>query len=157
MKRPFTQICRSSIGIATVILFCCGCQPRGEQRSVSEVLETAKSEYRSVSKTVLDDSVRQRVDRITTVLEEMLATQEVKTIRAKAAEASDALQSVYLDSGYTSRPALGELVNEYRMLADNYTGEFSKGQVPLLVSRSYGWLASELEGVKFALRGRETR
>ena len=93
-------------------------------------------------------SVAQEVAGLLSELDAMLKNPEGEAAR-RAPVVGDRLSALVKRAGYTARPAFHELTNQFRMLSE--TGKGNPGAVKLLVSRTYGLLASELETTRFLL------
>jgi hypothetical protein len=128
-----------------------GCNPRGETISLDEVVRNAEQRFYQVYRAdtagkdqpVVASSLRVVVDTLKEV--EGASGQEVSD---RYATVGKTLSELATYAGYTSRPALGEL-------AEQWLGLTSAADAPntrLLISRTYGVLASELEAVGFAIR-----
>jgi hypothetical protein len=74
-----------------------------------------------------------------------------------AADIARYLDQLIAKAGYTSRPALGELLNQWTALANAPEGTTYKPSERLLAARTFFALGSELEGVRFSLEERERK
>jgi hypothetical protein len=140
-------------GLVFVLLL--GCQPRGETKSLSEVLAGEKARFYAEAERKLPKDVQSELTQAATALEEL----EVKRAGDEVTRSADslilALRSLNLRAGYTTRPALNELLKQWKALQNEnqLVGSTSR----LLIARTYGLLSSELKGVRFALKERELR
>ncbi len=143
--------------IVTAIALCglIGCAPRGETKTLEQILELAKSRFSSAL-TVNDGGSAQAVGSGTVKsLEQALLSAEngEPGLGKTLAEIGNNLAVLTSSSGFTSRPAMNELSLQYRHLGSS--GNASAEQVKLLASRTYNLLASELEttGFKYSISG----
>ena len=127
-----------------------GCAPRGETRSLDEILSGAKSKYDSVEKE-LSPAVLTQVNSLTSNLERALEKGSGGELPAILREAGGSLQELTLKAGYTSRAALSEFSAQFQELARQTPGDITSAQVKLLAARAYQLLLSEIETTKFAL------
>lgn len=139
-----------NILIISIGLIITGCGPRGESRSLDEILASAKSEYHAQIASVTPE-IKPDIDRLTRGLERSLAGVDVASdVRADFSEVEGAMMNLIGKAGYTSRPALGELMSQFRSIA-NGENSYSKEQVVLLVARTYFLLSTELKTAKFGI------
>ena len=128
------------------------CAPRGETITLDEVLAKAKAQYSAVRGldvpadvgTSLKDVVA-KLDAYSDALQSpggstALSASDLSTI-------SDSLAGIITRAGYTNRPAIGEIVAQYRALG--VAQQVDAAQMKLLVARTYSILANELGTTKF--------
>lgn len=128
------------------------CAPRGENQSVDQVFKNQHEKFTSQVKQVqLKDNVAGTLQSLTTSLDHLAAANDTSAIASTAGTVSENLSALILNAGYTSRPAITELTNQYRALSESKETESNKAAVKLLIARTYSALASELETTKFAL------
>lgn len=129
-----------------------GCAPRGESKSVSELLAESKARYAQVNKDGLDAAASKALADLTAKLEVMEKASDAAGLKASAKSAAQALAVLNDKAGYTQRPAIGELTAEFRGFGQNAAPDADLGAASkLLVSRTYMLLAAELETMKFKL------
>ena len=139
-----------SIGVlVALVLSCTGCLPRGETRTLDEVLTTARERFQRVEQTAVGSDVAQTIKQISARMEGTIQASAGDSAREDLRQVGDMLDSLILRAGYTSRPALGEISAQLRALGAAQHVETA--QVKLVVARAYGLLASELETTKFAI------
>ena len=130
-----------------------GCNPRGETRTLSEVLASAQEDFKAQLSNVgaNADDVKGSIVEIQTNLEMLINEQSDRAALSKAAsEIGAELATLTSRAGYTSRPALTELSTQYRQLeADAAEGAAQLNRLKLMASRTYSALASELETTRF--------
>lgn len=137
--------------VAVLLVALQGCMPRGESYSLSDVHGWAKERYQSAVKdfTPKSEEVKASLVQIESLLAKLDEAKPGSDLGQTTRALADALVKMAPRAGFTSRPALGELSEQYRVLAakENVTAP----QVKLIATRTYSLLASELEGVKFSL------
>lgn len=137
-----------------------GCNPRGESRSVSDILaESSKAYRKAFDGEPLPERVSSRLPELSDALARLTETSELDRKKALADAIVDHLRALVITAGYTTRPALGELIDQFGALAETENGSVvsDSATVSLLVSRTFYLLASELKGVRFQLGDRELR
>ncbi len=136
--------------LSFALVFFTGCAPRGETKTLEEILDLAKTR---MTKAELDQdgAVPQNVSILKMSLEKALTEVETKPNEAAVlfVEISDSISTLIPHAGITSRAALNELAKQYRELGTNKS--VTSDQVKLIVSRTYHAVASELETTKFTL------
>jgi hypothetical protein len=168
MKRQNTAkyCCISFMLLITLCLT--ACEPRGETRSLNEIVDTAKEKFVALTqrKDIFDKMQPDIIEKVKSVASELmkiLDTVGATTNSIDKTKLQESIRTVILRltelvqyAGYTSRPALGEIIPQFQELID--TGAYTDiSKVKLLVSRAFFLLGSELEGVKFGLKEREGR
>lgn len=129
---------------ALILIAAIGCAPRGETKSLDEILQIATRRYEKALAADVDPTTKERLAELASHLERV---REGKKVSTASTFVADELHKLTDSSGYTSRPAMGELANQYRSIAK--AGNSSEDQRILLVSRTYTLLAQELETMKF--------
>ena len=133
------------------------CAPRGETRSLDQVLEAARERYGAVSNVPVDPQVGQILTPITQPLSDLENPLALTQFTQMSASLADLLDSLDRKAGYTSRASLADIANQYRGLSSQAKGQTNidaKAQLArtrLLIARTYGLLASELETTRFAI------
>ena len=142
--------------------FITGCQPRGETKTVREIVELSQERYAAVGSelTSLSPDVSSALGKVTSHLESLLGAVskqegavDIRELGARPVEVATLLEQLLTRAGYTARPALDQLSQQYRMLGSTGEHAVSAATLELLVSRTYGTLASELESTKFRVEG----
>ena len=135
--------------LTPLLLF--GCGPRGETKSLEEVLQ---SERQGFSLLMADVSLNQGVRKNLEALSAALRDFPESPTGDAAVRIGLALEDLLPHAGYTVRPALGEISREFLALSSNQSRR-DPGQeryrVDLLVARTYSMLSSELETRGFSL------
>lgn len=136
------------------IVFCVvSCAPRGETKSLDEVLDNSRMLYRSHHLDSINQDLSARINGATGAVEKSIAAlsdreQLVLTLAGISAD----LAMLTTHAGVTSRPAMSELATQYRELAAvDGDQPITEGQVKLLGARTYLLLSSELSTTRFSL------
>ena len=136
------------VNILTVVTICTllsSCAPRGEYKSVNELLTKARQRY---SKNFNQSSaVASDLQSLSNLLDSLVTEQRLDM----AKEISESLRSLNNKAGYTTRPALNEIILQYQAIAQKQAMDNKDGTIKLIVSRTYNLLASELESTGFKL------
>jgi hypothetical protein len=137
----------ASLSVVFALAFS-ACAPRGESKSLTEVLEAAKERYALVKDVSTSPEV---TDSLKAVLTELDAVENSKGVLAtsNANKLALTLNGLIEHAGFTSRPAMTELMNQYLHVAEH--GAQNADATLLLASRTYSLLASELETTKFGV------
>jgi hypothetical protein len=129
-----------------------GCGPRGESDTLEGLLATAKYRYQRSMRANVGGEVKTILDQMSPKLEALASAKSGSQLPSLAEGTANDLSSVIHRASYTNRPAMAELVNQYRIMAE--AGQASEqavdaAAVKLLTSRTYQLLAAELETTKF--------
>lgn len=129
-----------------------GCAPRGEGKSVDEVLQSHRQKFATAMAAAnVSGEARTHLDKVQTELTELVASAS-SAVPVKSQEIAAELRALVPHSGFTTRPALSELIDQYTVIgAVTDTRTLGSSQVKLLVARTLGLLTSELETTKLAL------
>jgi hypothetical protein len=141
-----------SLGLA-LVLVTGGCEPRGETKTLEEVVQVSRLQLDQAMKRDISPSALAPLSKTREVLEALLKEARAGVETGQYEAVASLLAELAVGAGYTSRPALGELADQWRAL----TGSSNRPEVRLLVSRTMSALASELEGVAFSLKEREIK
>ncbi len=132
-------------------LLIAGCAPRGESKTLSEVLDAGKARYLAAKSAKLSDTTQNQLTQLTTKLEGLLASSsQGSTSSADLNGADELLTELISHAGVTARAGMNQLARQFRELAD-LGGTNNSGAVKLLVGRTYSALGAELETTKFGL------
>jgi hypothetical protein len=139
------------VAIALVSLCFVGCGPRGETKTLDEVLANAKLRFVKVGISGSSQEVQGILGEVQKNLETMASGDVSSAVPALETIASS-LNSLVSKSGYTVRPSMGEIMAQYRALAEQAGhGSVSAAQLKLLAARTYELIASELETTRFGV------
>lgn len=132
-----------------------GCSPRGESKTLDQVLALQKEKFDSASKSATPDTLS-LVNNLGTQLERLGQgsigqgnIEQSSATPAKLEELANSLSLATDKAGYTSRPAMTELVAQYRALS--LEKHVESNALRLLLARTYSILSSELETTRFSL------
>ena len=121
--------------------------PRGESKSLKQVLEQARARYKAVQTVQVNDDIE---DRLLTILKTLESLEQAESIQAQDLKTvGNHLAKLLPHAGYTVRPAMAELMKQY--LAMSEVEQPGTDATLLLASRTYSLLASELETTQFKL------
>jgi len=167
----------SALGL---VWFLTGCMPRGETRTLEQILTSAKENYMRAPTTGVPDGSAIALKAATTDLDGLVAMSlagsgpsdsgpsdsgpsdsgpsdsvqlKPDAIRKKVDSLASSMEILVRNAGYTARPALGELIREYQaMSVAPADSEISAATLQLLAARTYTLFASELDSTKFSVR-----
>ncbi len=134
--------------VAMIVGMLSGCGPRGETRTLDEVLQREKARF-AATQGGADSKVASRLAELRTKLDDLAFAD--KELTPKAFDIAEALNGMLYSAGYTSRPGLSELISQFRLLDETGDPKLDRARAKLLVARTFGALAAELETTKFAL------
>ncbi len=137
---------------------------RGESKSVEEILRSASQRF-STSRTgqVLANGVSEKLDGVAERLSRLANSTSATSVKDLGQEIAQYLRELTPAAGYTTRPALNEIIDQYIAIAESQklgSGDLSAGQaatVRLLAARTFFVLESELKGIRFGLLERESQ
>lgn len=128
-----------------------GCKPRGETKTLAEVLAAAQARYADASKAEVPSEVAGMLDKVNADLQALISSDDLTGATDKLAAIGEAIAALVSKAGFTSRTALSEVAVQYRTLSGASGETLTAAQVKLLASRTYAILAAELETTKFGL------
>lgn len=134
------------------------CKPRGETQTLSEILKNSRDTFvkNFNGATNLNGDVKSALTSLLPKIDKLSTDNNYTPV---AGEVADALTNLVQSAGYTSRPAMGELIQQLQVIATDKNGQQTSNASAraLLSSRIFWLLASELEGIKFGLKERESK
>lgn len=135
----------------TSVLFLGACGPRGETKSLNEILSIAQKDFADQISNAGD--VKDRLTAIQSDLESLISEQSDSSMVSKAAgDVAQQLGVLISRSGYTSRPSFTELMNQFHELrTDAARGDAQLNRLKLIATRTYSALASELSTTRFTV------
>jgi hypothetical protein len=135
-------------GAALVVV--AGCAPRGESHSIEQILTDSRASYQSVAGSAPQDTSAS-LKFLTGSLDRIAGLGGGGEAKVISQEIANMLTELGPKSGYTVRPAMAELVNQYRVIASKNDGPISIGSpnLKLLAARTYSLIASELKTTQF--------
>jgi len=133
----------------TACLLLLACAPRGESKTIEELVQVAQGRVTAAGRSA--GQVSPQVLDLRAALDGALNTSSnSETVPPKVLAAiGEKISDLILHSAPTTRPALTELMRQYRALGQAKT--VGSDQVKLLVARTMHTVASELETTKFSL------
>ena len=142
------------LAVISILVLLCSCQPRGETKSVDQVLEYEKARFSTASSVSLAPDIKASLGKTQELLEELLSEWNTPALSKDAVGVAELLGTLVGHAGVTARPAFDEIIREYRALGElppEADVKTESGRIRLLVSRTYGLLASELQSRGFSL------
>lgn len=129
-----------------------GCAPRGESHTVDEILSDARQNYQSVF-VAKSGNYKDQLTSLATSLDKLAGIGGGGDAKVVSGGIANSLQSLIEHAGFTVRPAMTELINQYRVVAESSTRDISIGSpnLKLLVARTYTLVASELKTTQFKI------
>ena len=129
-----------------------GCAPRGESHTVEQILTDARSAYQSVSAKAPAEA-SSALKFLTASLDKLAGLGGGGEAKAVAQEIASMLTDLSPKAGYTVRPAMAELINQYRTIAADAGSTVSIGapNLKLLAARTYALVTSELNTTQFKI------
>lgn len=143
MMRSFFR----AVSLVALLGVLSGC-PRGETNTLDEVLQASKDHFNSVKDAAVAPEVRQKLDRLISLLDSMPASAGSPALGKSANEVADILVELTPKASVTNRPAMAELAPQFRVYGESATTA-TVAQAKLLSSRTYSLLASEMETLHF--------
>jgi hypothetical protein len=135
------------ITLCLLVLLASACGPRGETNTLDQVFSSAQADFTKSKKVQVPAAVTKDFEFVEQSLAKLVSSDFSKA-EAVAPKIAEALVRLSRHSGYTVRPSIGELANQYLVLAQRDTASAS---VKLLVARTYSLLAQELGSTAFRL------
>ncbi|MCB0340089.1 MAG: hypothetical protein KDD53_10820 [Bdellovibrionales bacterium] len=132
------------------LLIFVGCAPRDEYKSVDQLLNNARSSFEQVKDSGTAD-VNAQVSSIVSALDNALQIEDAGGRQRELLKASEALNALLYRANYTTRPAMHELVTQWRGLATDESDKVATASVKLLAARTLTLMTSEMETTKFGL------
>jgi hypothetical protein len=127
-----------------------GCGPRGESHTVDQILSDARGAYQQVSTAASGDAANS-LKSLSTSLDKLAGIGGGGDAKAVSGEIVATLTGLSTKVGYTVRPALAELVNQYRLVSEDKGASVGAPNLKLLVARTYSLITSELKTSQFKI------
>ena len=137
--------------VSALVLCMGGCMPRGETRTLDEILLDAREQFSTTDRKGVPAELSPSIDKLAAKLQEIAAGGDSYDYVSNAHEIGDVLGQITVHAGYTSRPGFGELANQYHFFKAGASSEGTRSQGKLLVARTFSLLTSELKTTHFAL------
>ena len=151
MKTTFAGF-RSLLVAAGALILLSGCAPRGESHTVDQILNDARTSYSETMADVSPD-VNSSLKTLSGSLDKLAGLGGGGDARQVSASIADSLTGLMPKAGFTQRPQMAELINQYRSIS-NATGTPTSVGAPnlkLVVARTYTLMSAELTSTKFRL------
>ena len=138
------------VGVTSVLVV--GCGPRGESHTVDEIFTDAKAGYVDVSNKASPE-LGTSLKTLSGSLDRLAGIGGGGDSRQVSSEIAGTLTTLSQKAGYTARPALAELINQYRSIANSSGAPAKLGaaNLKLLAARTYSLLTAELSTSQFRL------
>lgn len=138
------------VGVSSALLV--GCGPRGESHTVDEIFTDAKAGYVDVSGKASPE-LGTSLKTLSGSLDKLAGIGGGGDARQVSSEIAGTLATLSQKAGYTARPALAELINQYRSIANSSGAPVKLGaaNLKLLAARTYSLLTAELSTSQFKL------
>lgn len=129
-----------------------GCGPRGESHSIDQILSDARGGYESVAGKVSTNEGA-AIKSLASNIDKVAGIGGGGDARSLSSDIASQLEGLSVRAGYTARPAMAELVNQYRNVAADKSAGLSIGapHLKLLAARTYSLLTAELNTTQFRL------
>jgi hypothetical protein len=129
-----------------------GCGPRGESHTVEQILDDARVSYQSAS-TKVPSADAATMKSLQTSLDKLAGLGGGGDAKVVAGDIANSLNGLITRAGYTARPAMAELISQYRTVAADTASTVSIGapNLKLLAARTYSLLSAELTTTQFRL------
>lgn len=127
------------------------CAPRGESKSLNEVVTIAKNRFALVQDVPVDSAVQESLKPVVKALEDLVNNPRGGGVTKNSKVIATALSQLSVRASYTNRPAMGEVLSQYLVMINTPATEVNGAAVKLLAARTYSLLASELETRRFSL------
>ena len=142
----------SSLVVVAASVCAVGCGPRGESHTVEQILDDARVSYQAAS-TKVPSADAATLKSLQTSLDKLAGLGGGGDAKAVAGEIANSLNGLMTRAGYTVRPAMAELISQYRTVAADTASKVSIGSpnLKLLAARTYSLLSAELTTSQFRL------
>jgi len=143
---------RIVLSTLAVVVTAVGCQPRGESHTLEQILSDARSGYTALNVAAAGDTSAV-LNQLKVDLDKLAGLGAGGDAKELAGKVSATLGDLAQRSGFTARPAMTELMNQYKVIATQEGTAVSIGapNLQLLVARTFSLLTTELSTSKFAL------
>ena len=142
------------ITVTLASLVVTSCMPRGETITLDQVLLNSKNEFSAASRKGLPADLTASIDKLAGLLQDIAVAKQTADVSSKTKEIAQILVSLRMRAGYTNKPGIGEIAQQYRQFVVNAGDEVSAetlAKAKLLAARTYSLVASEMGTTKFAV------
>ncbi len=150
INRSFLPRIGSLVVSGAMLAVVSGCAPRGESHTVEQILADARSAYQSVVVSAPTETAA-ALKFLAASLDRVAGIGGGGEAKVISQDIASMLSDLSLKAGYTVRPAMAELINQYRTIATSADVTVSIGapNLKLLSARTYSLIASELKTTQF--------
>jgi hypothetical protein len=141
MNRKLTTI----LTITLVTIFS-GCL-RGESKSLSEIFNNARDRFLASNKEALNPEVTSAITALTGELDKLTSSESISI--ENLAKIEESLSTLLPQAGYTIRPSLTEVRNQFLEATENKNIDVA--QAKMLATRAYNIISEELAAGKFQI------
>ena len=152
VKNSLRNKIASLVVVGASVLSLSGCAPRGESHTVEQILADARSGYQQVASNVGGDTAAS-LKYLSGSLDKLAGIGGGGDAKTVSNEIATALTDLSTKVGFTVRPALAELVSQYKTVSEDKAAAASIGapNLKLLVARTYALMTSELKTTQFKI------
>lgn len=152
LSRSIAITMRSLVFVSIAALFATGCGPRGESHTLDQVFTDARESYTGAVTKVAPE-VNNSLKSLTSALDRIAGVGGGGDARQVSRDIAGTLTDLSVKAGLTVRPAMSELINQYRSVANSTAAPVALGaaNLKLLAARTYNLLAAELKTTQFKL------
>ena len=130
-----------------------GCGPRGESHTVDQILTDARSNYQSAAGRIPSETSA-ALKFLGSSLDRIAGIGGGGDAKVVSEEIANALTDLSGKAGYTVRPAMAEIINQYRTIAAADSAAkvaIGNANLKLLAARTYSLITSELNTTQFKI------
>lgn len=151
MKITLSRILTLIISTSAVVLVA-GCGPRGESRTIEQIFSDARAGYYKMTSEASPD-MSATLKTLAASLDKIAGQQGGGDVGQLSAGLADGLTSLLPKVGFTQRPAMTELIKQYRVLASASGSQVAAGaaNLKLVAARTYTLLSAELTSTNFRI------
>ncbi|MEN9847240.1 MAG: hypothetical protein RIS36_2387 [Pseudomonadota bacterium] len=150
MKITLSRIISLIISTSAVVLVS-GCGPRGESHTIEQIFSDARAAYSKMASKATPD-MNATLTGIVGSLDK-IARQGGGDVRQLSAAIADGLTAMLPKVGFTQRPAMTELIKQYRQIAEGTGAHLTSGapNLKLVAARTYSILSAEITSTNFRI------
>ncbi len=151
MKTTLSRILSLVISTSAVVLVS-GCGPRGESHTVEQIFSDARAGYTKMASKASPD-MNTSLSGIASSLDKLAGQAGGGDVRQLSANLADGLTAMLPKAGFTQRPAMTELIKQYRQIATTSGTQVTAGapNLKLVAARTYSLLSAELTSTNFRI------
>lgn len=136
----------------SAVLFAAGCGPRGESHTIEQIFSDARAGYTDIASKASPE-MKGTLTGLTTSLDKLAGQVSGGDVRQLSASLADGLTALQTKAGFTQRPAMTELIKQYRLIASSTDAKLVAGaaNLKLVAARTYSLLSAELTSTNFRI------